>query len=190
MSVQEVLYFSVWFSSGKLGIYVSFQNGPSIFLTYLRWEKEAYCSSPISKQFLNILFSKTAEYVPIPKAQFHSKQAALGGWHCYTDQMLSWLGSCEDTNNSWVTREAVVRSRHWPEQQLMLVLLRELFGKQIAFAESCLDNSDLADKLFLKAAVISYLMQALCWAQGCGKNSFPFGIWKYSQLLNEVSFLL
>lgn len=44
----------------------------------------------------------------------------------------------------------------------MLVLLRELFGKQIAFAESCLDNSDLADKLFLKAAEISYLMQALC----------------------------
>lgn len=108
MSVQEVLYFSVCFSSGKLGIYVSFQNGPSIFLTYLRWEKEAYCSSPISKQFLNILFCKTAEYVPIPKAQFHSKQAVLGGWHCYTDQMLSWLGSCEGTNNSWVTREKLL----------------------------------------------------------------------------------
>lgn len=105
----------------------------------------------------------------------------LGGWDCYTDQTLSWLGSCEGTNNFWVIREKL----SWWEAGTDLSsdwcqchsnwLLRESFGKQIALAESYLDNSDSAEKLFLKAAVISYLMQALlCWVQEYGKNSFSF----------------
>lgn len=105
----------------------------------------------------------------------------LGGWDCYTDQTPSWLGSCEGTNNFWVIREKL----SWWEAGTDLSsdwcqchsnwLLRESFGKQIAFAESYLDNSDSAEKLFLKAAVISYLMQALlCWVQEYGKNSFSF----------------
>lgn len=154
--MQEVLYFSVWFSSGKLEIYVSFQNGPSIFL---RWEKEAYCSSPISKQFLNILFSKTAEYLPIPKAQFHSKQAVLDIWD-WTKRSPDWAAVKAPVIPEWQERRCCGEKQALTWAAADVGCWESRLEKQIAFAESYLDNSDLADKLFLIAAVISYLMQA------------------------------